>query len=423
MRASGPYLARSLLAAAMALAAGPRTARATPAELFGAGPRSTALAGAGVSLEMGPEAALTNPALLAAATKELDIGLRATRFALSIEASGRSEPFPAELSKSLCFGVSAPLVDGPLALGFGLFAQTPPGFVVRARVPLEGVPTFPLLVGRADALDLGAGLGARIGPLGVGVGVRALAALAGRVAVTEEQGHTASSVSTRLLPSVAPVLGATLDVEPVGRLGFALRGPLRADFDVDVAAASLGGLGIVPLHVQGVAAYEPLRIDLELSRAIGAVTAVVGARFEHFSAFPGWAGPTVECPPADRRCGTPPGEPPGYHDVVSPRVGATLATGWLAPATLELRAGYTLAPTPIPEQTGRSNVFDATRHGLAFGYSITLPPALAPLRLDTAFRFDLLAPRRHDKLPEAGGGSITTHGHTETLLVGAGVEL
>jgi hypothetical protein len=405
-----------------ALAASP-AARATPAEIFGAGPRSVAMAGSGTSLELGPESALLNPATLAdASRKELELGFRVSRFSLDVERAGVSAPYPAGLSKGLMLGVVSPLSRGRLRTGFGLFAETPPDFVVRATIPLDDTPTFPLLVGRAQALDLGAGFGARLGPVSFGVGVRALAALSGSVSVAEQGGTTSSGVGTRLLPAWAPVVGAAVDLGTIGRAGLSFRSVLRADFDVDVAAATLGPIGLAPLNIEGVAAYEPLRVDLELSRNFGDLSLLLGARYERWSAFDGWVGPTIDCPSARPRCGTPPPPPAGYSDVVSPRVGAFLRFP-LRTVALTVRAGYALLPTPVPEQRGAKNELDATRHGLAAGYSVELPATTIPLRLDAALRFDLLAPRTHSKNAAAAGSSLRTSGSVTTVVFGAGVAL
>jgi long-chain fatty acid transport protein len=381
------------------------------------------MAGSGTSLDLGPESALLNPATLAAPSqKELQVGFRATGFSLDVERDGATERHPAGLSRGLMLGVLSPLSRGRVRTGFGLFAETPPDFVVRATLPLDDTPTFPLLVGRAQALDLGAGLGARLGPVSFGVGVRALAALAGSVSVAEEGGAASSGVGTRLLPAWAPVVGAALDLGKVGRAGLVLRSVLRADFDVDVAASTLGPIGLAPLNIEGAAAYEPLRVDLELSRDFGAFSLVLGARYERWSAFEGWVGRTIDCPSTRPSCGTPAPPPPGYSDVVAPRLGATYRFP-LGSAAFTARAGYVLAPTPAPPQRGPRNDLDATRHGLAAGYSVQLPEALVPLRLDGALRFDLLAPRTHVKSDAASGPPLETSGSVTTLVFGAGVRL
>src|SRR5690349_20222475 len=112
----------ALVAAGFAALRAP-SALATPAELFGAGPRSVALGGSGTSLSLGPESALLNPATLAGSDrKELELGLRVTRFSLELERAGVTEPYSAGLSKGLMIGVLAPLSRGRVRTGFGLFA-------------------------------------------------------------------------------------------------------------------------------------------------------------------------------------------------------------------------------------------------------------------------------------------------------------
>lgn len=397
-------------------------AHATPAEMFGAGPRSVAMAGSGTSLPLGPESALLNPAGLATPDqKELVLGFRVTRFSLDVERGGVTEPYSTPLSSGLTIGVLAPLSRGRVRAGFGLFAETPPDFVVRASIPFDDTPAFPLLVGRAQALDLGAGLGVRLGPLSLGAGVRALAALAGSVSVAEQSGATSTGVGTRLLPAWAPVAGAALDLGEVGRAGLTVRSVLRADFDVDVAASTLGPIGLAPLNIEGVAAYEPLRVDLELSRELGRLSLALGARYERWSAFDGWVGPTIDCPSSRPSCGTPPPPPPDYSDIVSPRLGASYRF-LLRSVALTARAGYAFVPTPVPEQRGSKNELDSSRHGLAAGYSLELPASLLPLRLDAALRLDLVSPRTHVKSDPASG-SVRAGGSAQTIVFGAGVKL
>src|SRR6187399_150271 len=160
---------------------------ATPTNLFGAGPRSTALAGGGTSLPLGPEAALVNPAQLAEApAKLLTFGLAASDFTLSYDTAAGRQSFDAELSKAVMIGVVAPLLpperDGVRA-ALGLFAETPPDYLVRAHAPFAEEASFPLLVDRAGALDLGVGLGVGFHQFSFGAGVEVLAALRGKQSV------------------------------------------------------------------------------------------------------------------------------------------------------------------------------------------------------------------------------------------------
>jgi hypothetical protein len=146
---------------------------------------------------------------------------------------------------------------------------------------------------------------------------------------------------------------------------------------------------------------------------------VLGARYERFSAFDGWVGRTIDCPSTRPRCGTAAPPKPDYSDIVSPRVGASFRVP-LRSAALTARAGYSLSPTPVPEQRGPKNELDATRHGFATGYSVELAESIVPLRFDAALRFDWLAPRTHDR---SGADSLRTSGSVTTIVFGAGVSL
>ena len=393
------------------------TARATPSAVFGAGPRGIALAGGGTSLPLGPESVLVNPAELAfEPSTSLLIGLRASDYSLSYDAAGTRHVYPAELSKGLMIGVSAPLVRPSVAgwhAALGLFAETPPDFLVRAHLPLAEEPSFPLIVGRASALNLGIGLGVGYGPFALGAGLELLATLSGRDVVASAAGAP-SGVSDELLPAFGPSVGASADLGSSGRIGLAFRSVLRADFNVDVAPTSLAGVvSIAPLNVQGIAHYEPLKFDAEYSRDFGPYNLVLGARYEHWSAFPGWLAQTIECPPAVP-CGTAAPPPAGYVDVVVPRVGLE-RTFDARSLSFTARLGYSFVPSAIPEQRGTSNAFDANRHALGLGYRVHLARYL-PLDLDGAWRFDFLADRSHHKDNPTGplGPEVTTHGNIST---------
>jgi hypothetical protein len=417
-----------LFAAVFALGATlARSAGATPAALFGAGPENIALAGGGTSLSLGPESVLVNPAGLAlVADKTLLFGLRASKLSLSLESNGATRSLPTELSKGLLIGIAAPLV-APRADGFraalGLFAETPPDFLVRAHLPLGEVPSFPLLVGRASSLDLGIGLGAGYGPVSLGVGVEVLAELSGRDAVAGASGAP-SGVGDELLPAWGPSVGADVDFGAAGRVGLVLHSVLRADFDVHVAQTTLAGvIGIVPLNVEGIAHYEPLKLDAEYAKSLGSWTLLAGARYEHWGAFPGWLAETVDCPP-NVACGSSAPPPPGYSDVVSPRAGVekSFATKALA---FTARAGYSFVPTPVPEQRGAENAFDADRHAFGLGYRVHLTRGL-PLELDGALRVDFLVPRANRKseaTDELLGSEVTPRGSLVTWAFSARVAL
>jgi len=405
---------------AFALLAGltvaPRRASATPSDLLGAGPQSTALAGAGTSLGLDAESALVNPARLAPAMKELAFGLRASRFVLELERNGATEPFSIESEKGFFLGVTAPLSDGEVESAFGLFGGSPTDYIVRARLPFAEEPDFPLLVRRASAFDFTAGLGLRASTFSFGLGVRVLAALTGTVGVKQSDGVATQVVDNELVPAAAPVFGLGFDPGGDFSIGATLRTALRANFDVTLATSGLGGIRLPPMHVRGVAHYEPLRVDAEVSRRFERTTGLLAVGYERWSDYPGTLGSTLECPEDVATCGSSAPSPPEASDIVVLRLAGTHEFA-IERMSAVLRAGYAFVPAALPEQRGPANRFDSARHGFALGYSLGLPPDwMLPLSLDAAFRFDLLAPRTHDK---TSGETIETSGHVQTFVFGA----
>jgi hypothetical protein len=377
------------------------------------------MAGAGASLGLDAESTLSNPAMLAPAHKQLGFGLRTSLFVLELERGGVSQPFSVESAKGFFLSAVTPLSDGEFESAFGLFAGSPPDFIVRARLPFGEAPDFPLLVGRSTAFDLGAALGLKYRFLSLGVGIRALAALSGMVGVEDRNGQPVEVVDNELVPAWAPVFGLGLEPGADLSIGVALRTALRANFDVTLATDDLGGIPLAPLHIQGVAHYEPFRADAEISRRFGRTLVLFALGYERWSDYPAPLGPTIECPDGVPACGTRPPASPNASDVFVPRIAGSHELS-LARMQVILRAGYAFAPAALPEQNEAANDLDAARHALSFGYSLGLTRTGIPLHLDGALRFDLLAPRTHRK-PD--GTELGTSGHVQTFLFGVRIDL
>ena len=75
---------------------------------------------------------------------------------------------------------------------------------------------------------------------------------------------------------------------------------------------------------------------------------------------------------------------------------------------LPLRAGYALLPTPVPEQTGATNLLDSTRHVITAGAGLSLPRVAGrPLSISLHAGAHVLPGRTHTKdleRPCADGG-------------------
>ncbi len=216
-------------------------AGATSGSIFGIGPRTLALAGAGATLQTGYEASFENPAQLAQlAQPDLELGYGATRFALSL--TPPAAPALADGSGSTLLGFALPLRVGSHALVFGFAARSPSNRIATASLPYAEQLQVPLLVQRSEATDFDLSLGVQpLGFLALGVGMRGLASLSGTVTVVKNaDGSSTSSVDDTLKPALAPIFGGSAALGARDALGLVFRGALRSDFAVDLAAVNLG---------------------------------------------------------------------------------------------------------------------------------------------------------------------------------------
>lgn len=424
-REIGIALALSLISAT--LAAIP-CARATPAEIFGPGPRSQALAGAGATRELGYEAAFVNPAMLAGAEHaELTLGFHEAVFAIDVEGGAAESRFPAEPASGALVGLVAPLPVGKQRLALGLASRSPSDLIARADLPFPEQPQFPVLVPRAAALDLSLALAAALGDaLSVGLGVRALASLSGAVTVSRAGEQSRTSVTSELTPAYATTAGAAVDLGEHWRVALAFRDALIADFDVDVRARDLGALALPELNVAGIAHYDPLQLQLEVSRAFSAWTVMVGATYERWSDFPGFLEATTSCPASRPDCAALPAPRAELFDTIAPRLAAAYSFEVAPRARAELRAGYAYEPTPMSVQVGSANTWDNSRQVLGVGYGLALSSPLFPMSIDAAYQLHALVSRTHEKLSSvpadnAGYPKVTIGGTVQSFALTLGV--
>ncbi|KYG04117.1 hypothetical protein BE21_48385, partial [Sorangium cellulosum] len=291
-----------LVAAGLALApAG--VARASPEDVLGFGARASAMGATGAAVAEGYEAVYANPALLSLSReRRLTLGLEGAIF--DLRAGGRRLSYP-PLRGSL-IGATVPIpFGGALAdrvtIGLGFFA--PFDVVVRGRILYPETPQFPV-ADRTQSVAAQAALGASLGRgVRVGAGFAALAALSGSVTVaTDASGRVGTLVEDTLVASYGPILGASYDIGAY-RVGATFRGELAGRFDVVIRAEDLGGIAVPPLHIAGIAQYDPAQVALEVARVKGPWKVAIGATYKRWSAYPGPAEATVRCPDVDPATG------------------------------------------------------------------------------------------------------------------------
>jgi len=412
------------LSAALAAGSVAVPARASPQDVFGYGPRSVAMAGAGASIGWGFETVRSNPSLLVLAReRSLSIGWFGAFFDLN--ASGN---VPAEAVSGTLIGGTLPLpfegfLKDRLTLGLGFF--TPFKLVARARLLYPEKPKFQL-ADHSQSVTVQMALGVDIGHgFRVGGGFAALAGLTGAVLVaTDASGRVGTIVEDTLVAGYGPIIGASYDLGAY-RLGLTYRGELSAPFDVVIEVRDLGSITVPPLHISGVAQYDPHQLELEVSRSLGPFQVAVGATYRHWSAYPGAVEQTVRCPAAF------PGEdpvpcdpmvpaPPRYSDTVTPRIGAEGVFGVARGVTMKARAGYAFEPSPAPEQTDIPNDFDNHRSILGLGYGLSLAKPWPRIDIDLFGQLQVLHDREHHK---TDGTVFQTSGTAVALGATLGVNL
>jgi hypothetical protein len=383
--------------AALALLSWAPAVRATPTQLFSLGPESQALGKTGVSGVSDFGAVVLNPAALAARSRSVWFGYDAARFSPTVQSDAAAGSIASPAQPAFIGGVlGLRLPITPPASGFlsgltlGLAITSPRDVIVRAQLPLPETPQFPLLSSRAQALDLGLSLGFQpLDALRVGLGLRGLASLEGQVQVAAEGER--GGVENELSLELAPIVGVLFQARQQS-FGLVYRGALAAPFEVELRDQSVPGIALPPLHLDGLAHYDPAELGLEWSGEFAATRLSFGLVYQRWSAFEGWLGQTVTC--QESPCGALPLETVELSDTLSPRLG--LARRVALPAVdLTLRLGYAFEPTPLPEQTEAANRWDNRRSLFTCGYAVELRDT--PFAFAAVYQFHWLHERTHRK--------------------------
>jgi hypothetical protein len=419
------------LATLLCLLTGTTAARATTGTVFGIGPSTRAWAGAGATQSAGYEAAFQNPASLSLSPElSLSAGYGVQSSWLSTQrGQAAEERFDSEPLSLTTLGFTLPLEAFGQRFVVGFASLSPGGSVARAALPLGEQPQFPLLVSRQHAIDFDLGLGVRPWRfLALGLGLRALASLSGNADVQTQGKATTTRVSDTLEPVLAPNVGVTAFLGANATAALVVKAPLRADFDIELSAVDLNATQLPPLHLAGVAHYDPLSVQAEYAQRLGPLTAMFGAIYQRFSRTPTLLPSTVTCPDERPDCLALVAQPPHFHDTVELHVATAVALELTRAAHAELRAGYAFVPSPVPDQSGPDNLLDNARHRLGLGYGVTLSDPLPPLGLDAAFALDELVPRTSRKAAEvapgnAGAPTLTSRGRSLGLSLGLTVRL
>jgi long-chain fatty acid transport protein len=441
--------ARTLFAAALALASGlacARSAEASPEDLFGYGARTSAMGATGAAHATGYETAFHNPALASGIrANKLTLGWLGAVFRLDAEGAGLPGRVSATPATGTFIGAELPIpLRGKLTnrLGLALAFYEPTDVVVRGRVLYPEKTQFPILPDRAQSVTIRAALGADLGyGLRVGAGFAALAEIVGDVvAATDATGRVGTRVEDQLVATYAPEIGLTYDLpvadrDATWRVGLAYRGTLDARFSVTIDGSKLSSLNIPLFNISGLAQYDPAQLVLEGARIEALNTLALQVAFKRWSSFPGILEPTVVCSDGGPgACGL---SPPkiDWRDTFAVRAGGDQGFELRRGLTLHARAGAFFETSPLPSElpgadaydvstrgqvTLPTRYFDASRLGLTGGFGVAMARPLPPVDLDLFAEEQLLLPRTITSRDEAGvtlsegkaSGHVTVFGMT-----------
>jgi long-chain fatty acid transport protein len=340
-------------------------------------------------------AVVVNPAALAAsAGRGVWLGYDAARFSPTLRGYAGPRPAQAAFAGGV-LGVRLPVAPTSLPLGvtLGLALTSPRDVIVRADLPLPETPQFPLLSSRAQALELALSVGVRLSSRWfVGIGARGLAGLEADVAVPTEEER--GGVENELSLNLAPLVGVLFRDSLKDSFGFVYRGALSAPFQVELRDPGLQGIALPPLHIDGLAHYDPAELGFEWAHRFGETRVALGVVYQRWSAFGGWLGQTVTCPEGEPPCGALPKESIVLSNTLNPRVGIAYPLD-LRSVELTLRAGYAFEPSPLPEQTELANRWDNARSSFTLGYGVDLRGT--PFAFNVAYQAQVLHERTHIK--------------------------
>jgi len=368
-------------------------ARASEPDLFGMGARSSAMAGTGAADAEGYDAAYSNPAgLIGPTRRRLTLGYVGARYNLQLDGEHRGVAD----TNGLILGAAVPLPFGGvmkdrLALGLGFYF--PAGVINRARDGFPDEKRLSLLDNRTQVVSILVAAAAKLhARVSLGVGVLALAALIGEIAIRVDAGGRFTTVSEeQLIASFAPIIGLRVRATRWLKLGLTFRGESRSGYDIAIKSSLGNALPIqVPtFHVAGTAQFDPLQMQIEGAfRPLHWLNLVAGLTWKHWSAYP--------IPVQNATLGAPPQPTPDFHDTAVPRVAGEFIGVW-GKVTLCARLGYLFEWSPAPQDAGRVYL-DADRHVLTAGGGLEYHGRLVTFQIDAFAQYHHL-----DGTPRATG--------------------
>jgi len=370
---------------------------ANPFNVFGFDSASTAMGGAYTSLANGVTATWFNPAGLSEAKHaEVELGYFYGRTSVDVKMSGPHPDYPSVNSNPLMdaaeketptegylIGLNVPPGSKKLATGVVLyfpnerlyeeiFEDERNPFVLdyqRQTKHLMAIPALSYEIVPMVSVGLGLMVGAHTYVIN----------RAGKTLVGNEEGYLSTWTAPEFGILIKPLDGL--------KIGVAYRGKYSANSG---AVISMFG---PPITLKGVTLYSPLQVAGGASYLYDKLTVALDVVYTRWSDFE---------PPFITATG-PDGTPiatysdVNFSDTYTPRLGAE----YRLIDFLTLRAGYYFKASPVPEQTGESNIIDSDTHvgSLGVGVAVPLPKFITenPLKVDLHVQYQKLTERSYTK--------------------------
>lgn len=398
--------ARWLAAAALGLALLAPEARADIFDLYGYGPRATAMAGAMTAEANDYTSVFYNPALTVD-RQETNFGFSFQWYRMTQEV--RPNDLARDLDCTTCqppdsvgasLGLVFPLggkVKNRVAIGLGMYL--PSQVMVRVNAPDPDTPYWYRYNSNPERLVLHTVVGIKVAEwLKLGVGLQALADLLGEGADLRvdlfSKDIQVRRINSYLGTRVAPVVGLHSTPLPGLRLGVVYRGEMRLIYEIP-ATVDLGAVGTLAFAVTGVAHFTPHTVAFGAAWDItDELTVALDGEWQHWSSAPSpyvnvvmdLSGPVLD----GLGLGTAldvnsPKQEAGFADTVSARLGVEYRVS----KRFQARLGGFYRPTPVPKQNvAGTNLLDNTALGLSGGVGFNFDDPLEifahPIQIDVA---------------------------------------
>lgn len=381
------------------------SAWATAPDEYGFGSRAAAMGGAVTADAKDFSAGYYNPAGLAQADGiEIALGYMYNHQRLRIDGVDNQ----VDDVHGLVGGVVAPGKLFGVPFGFSVGLHLPDDGLSYIKARRQGVPRWELYDTRAQLLYLEAGAAIRPWPwISVGGGIGYLSATRGDFGIrgTAEvlspfDSALEHEVDADLTAVRFPHAGVRFIWEGWGALGVTYRGQSNLDLQLDAlldGVVEFAGIEIpllYELEAKTIAAFTPQQLAMGVSFShFEGFTANLDVTWMNWSAYKSPTAQIAASLDLDPPPGTPvelPEEPaptipvpPNFRDTWVPRVGIEvrkIGAGAVREVhgkdrplfELPLRTGYAYERSPVPDQTGVTNLIDTDRHVVSLGFGAIL---------------------------------------------------